>query len=434
MIDRYTRPIMKKIWSEKNKFDTFLKIEVLNVEALEKIGIVNHQDLELIKTKANYNIKRVKEIELETKHDVIAFTRSISESLGPEKRFVHYGLTSTDVVDTANGYILKKANEIIKKDILSFLKVLKKQAYEYKDTYCIGRTHGIHADITVFGLKFALWYDELFRNYQRFLTACEEIEVGKISGAVGNYAFTETSVEKYICDKLGLKTVNISTQTLQRDRHAFYISTLVLLASTLEKIALEVRHLQRTEVNEVREPFSKNQKGSSAMPHKKNPIVSENITGITRVLRGYMLSAYEDIPLWHERDISHSSVERIILPDATTLIDYMFNRYVNVIENLVVYKENMIHNIYKTNGIVFSQRILTKLIDIGYSREKAYDLIQTLANEAYEKNLEFKSLIVNNHTIKEILDENTIEDLFDLSFYSKNIDYIYNQVFKKKNS
>jgi adenylosuccinate lyase len=431
MIERYTRPIMKKIWSEKGKFDTFLKIEILNVEALEKIGVVSLQDLNSIKTNAAYSLKRIKEIELETKHDVIAFTRSVSESLGPEKRYIHYGLTSTDVVDTANGYILKKANEVIKKDVLSFLKVIKNKAFEYKDTYCIGRTHGIHADITVFGLKFALWYDELSRNYQRYLKACEEIEVGKISGAVGNYAFTEIEIEKYICDRLDLKTVNISTQTLQRDRHAFYLSTLVLLASSLEKIALEIRHLQRTEVNEVREPFSKNQKGSSAMPHKKNPIVSENITGITRVLRGYMLSAYENIALWHERDITHSSVERIILPGATTLIDYMFNRYSSVIENLVVYKENMINNIFKTNGIIFSQRVLTKLIDANISREKAYDLVQTLANEAYENGLNFKDLVKDNKYICSLLDENEIEAMFDLSFYSRKVDYIYNKVFNK---
>jgi adenylosuccinate lyase len=281
----------------------------------------------------------------------------------------------------------------------------------------------------VFGLKFALWYDELSRNYKRFLKASEEIEVGKISGAVGNYAFTELEVEKYICEKLGVNTVNISTQTLQRDRHAFYLSTLVLLASSLEKIALEIRHLQRTEVNEVREPFSKNQKGSSAMPHKKNPIVSENITGLTRVLRGYMLSAYENIALWHERDISHSSVERIILPDATTLIDYMFNRYSKVIENLVVYEENMINNIYKTNGIIFSQRVLTKLIDASVSRENAYDLVQTLANEAYEKGLNFKDLVKSNQYICSLLDENAIDEMFDMSFYSKKVDYIYNNVF-----
>lgn len=430
MIERYTRPVMNKIWSEKSKFDAFLKIEILNAEALSHIGVLNTQDLELIKTNSAYNLKRIKEIELETKHDVIAFTRCVSESLGPEKRFIHYGLTSTDVVDTANGYILKKANNVIKKDVLSFLKVLKNKAFEYKNTYCVGRTHGIHADVTVFGLKFALWYDELSRNYSRYLRACEEIEVGKISGAVGNYAFTELEVEKYICQKLGLNTVNISTQTLQRDRHAFYLSTLVLLASTLEKIALEVRHLQRTEVNEVREPFSTNQKGSSAMPHKKNPIVSENITGLTRVLRGYMFSAYENIPLWHERDISHSSVERIILPDATTLVDYMFNRYLYTIENLVVYKENMIDNIFKTNGVIFSQRVLTKLIDLKVSRENAYDLVQSLANEAYDKRISFKELIKNNQFINKLLETSEIEEMFDLSFYSNKVEYIYNQVFK----
>ncbi|MDT8336550.1 MAG: adenylosuccinate lyase [Candidatus Izemoplasmatales bacterium] len=431
MIDRYSRPKMQKIWSDKTKFDAFMKIEILNVEALNHLGIVKDEELFLIKTNANYTLSRIKELENETKHDVIAFTRAVSESLGDEKRFIHYGLTSTDVVDTAYGVLLKKANEIIKKDVLSFLKVLKKQAYNYKDTYCIGRTHGIHADITVFGLKFALWYDELSRNYNRFLRASEEIEVGKISGAVGNYAFIDTEVERYICRNLGLKTVNISTQTLQRDRHAHYISTLVLMASTLEKIATEVRHLQRTEVNEVREPFSSNQKGSSAMPHKKNPIVSENITGITRVLRGYMISTYENIALWHERDISHSSVERIILADATTLVDYIFNRYIDVIENLVVYPENMLKNIYLTNGIIFSQRVLTKLVDKGISREMAYDEVQKLANEAYENQKNFVDLIKNNALIKNNLSKNEINELFELGFYKKKVDYIYNKVFKK---
>jgi len=431
MIDRYSRPKMKRIWSEKNKFDTFLKIEIFNAEALNFLGIVNHDELKQIQNKASYSLKRVKELEKETKHDVIAFTRSVSESLGQEKRFIHYGLTSTDVVDTANGFLIKQANEIINSDILSFLKILKTQAYKYKDTYCIGRTHGIHADITVFGLKFALWYDELSRNYQRFLKARVEIEVGKISGAVGNYAFVDTSIEKFVCDKLGLKTVNISTQTLQRDRHANYMSSLVLLASTLEKIALEIRHLQRTEVNEVKEPFSINQKGSSAMPHKKNPIVSENITGIARVLRGYMLTSYENIALWHERDISHSSVERIIFPDATILIDYMFNRYKNVIQNLVVYPENMLKNIYLTNGIIFSQRVLTKLLDKGLSREKAYDLIQVLANESYESNKNFIDLVKNNEVIKNNLTLEEIEESFTLDFYSKNVDYIYEKIFNK---
>ena len=429
MIERYSRLPMKKLWSDKSKFDAFLEIEVLNAEALNKLGIVSKEDLDKIKFNANYSLKRVKQLEKETKHDVIAFTRTVSESLGEEKRFIHYGLTSTDVVDTANGILLKKANQIIKKDIEKFLKVLKKQAFRYKDTYCIGRTHGIHADITVFGLKFALWYDELKRNYQRFLNAAKEVEVGKISGAVGNYAFVDTEVEQYICKKLDLNTVNISTQVLQRDRHANYLSSLVLLASTLEKQALEIRHLQRTEVNEVKEPFSNKQKGSSAMPHKKNPINSENITGLTRVLRGYMLTAYENIALWHERDISHSSAERIIIADSTTLVDYMFNRFINVIENLFVDEEQMLKNIYLTKGIIFSQRVLTKLIDAGLSREEAYDLIQILANQAYNDNISFIDIVRENSLINEVLKESEISEMFKLDFYSKKVNYIYKKVF-----
>jgi len=429
MIERYSRLPMKKLWSDKSKFDAFLEIEVLNAEALNKLGIVSKEDLDKIKKNANYSLKRVKQLEKETKHDVIAFTRTVSESLGEEKRFIHYGLTSTDVVDTANGILLKKANKIIKKDIEIFLKVLKKQAFRYKDTYCIGRTHGIHADITVFGLKFALWYDELKRNYQRFLNAAKEVEVGKISGAVGNYAFVDTEVEQYICKKLDLNTVNISTQVLQRDRHANYLSSLVLLASTLEKQALEIRHLQRTEVNEVKEPFSNKQKGSSAMPHKKNPINSENITGLTRVLRGYMLTAYENIALWHERDISHSSAERIIIADSTTLVDYMFNRFINVIENLFVDEEQMLKNIYLTKGIIFSQRVLTKLIDAGLSREEAYDLIQILANQAYNDNISFIDIVRENSLINEVLKESEISEMFKLDFYSKKVNYIYKKVF-----
>jgi len=432
MIDRYTRPKMKNLWSDKSKFDVFLDIEILNAEALNYLEIICDEDLKLIKQNASYSLKKVKALEKETKHDVIAFTRAVSESLGPEKRFIHYGLTSTDVVDTANGVLLKKANEIINKDVKKFLKILEKQAYRYKNSYCIGRTHGIHADITVFGLKFALWYDELSRNHQRFLRAAEEIQVGKISGAVGNYAFTDTEIERYICRKLGVGTVNISTQTLQRDRHANYLSSLVLLASTLEKIAIEIRHLQRTEVNEVREPFSSKQKGSSAMPHKRNPIISENISGLTRVLRGYMLSTYENIALWHERDISHSSVERIVLADATTLIDYMFNRYANVIEGLVVNEEQMLSNIYLTKGIIFSQRVLTALIDKGKTREDAYDLVQILANQAYSRNVNFIDLVKENEKINSLFNGDEINNLFDLSFYKRKVDFIYNKVFSKK--
>lgn len=430
MIERYSRKEMQDIWTEKSKFDTYLKIELLNAEALNKIGIVPKTDLNLLHKKANYDIDKIFELEKELKHDVIAFTRAVSLSLGEEKRFIHYGLTSTDVVDTAYGYLYSRANTIIKKDIEVFLELLKNKAYEYKNTFCVGRTHGIHADITVFGLKFCLYYDELKRNYNRFLYAAKEIEVGKISGAVGNYAFVHPEVEEYICKNLGIGNVNISTQTLQRDRHAYYMSSLVLLGSTIEKIALEVRHLQRTEVNEVREPFSKNQKGSSAMPHKKNPIVSENMCGCARVLRGYLIPAFEDIALWHERDISHSSVERVIIPDATILIDYMFNRYFKVINELQVYPENMIKNIYATKGVIFSQRILTSLIDKGLSREEAYDLIQPIASNAFENQLDFKDLIFENEKLNSIYSKAELESLFDITYYKKNIDIIYKKVFE----
>ncbi len=292
MIDRYSRKEMKEIWSDKSKFDAFLEVELANADALHHFNIMNAEEIKSIRNKATYDINKVYEFEKELKHDVISFTRAVSLSLGPEKRFIHYGLTSTDVVDTAYGMLYKKANDIIKSDILAFLDVLKEKALEYKQTFCIGRTHGIHADITVFGLKFALYYDELKRNYNRFLSASKEIEVGKISGAVGNYAFIEPSIEEFVLDKLNLGKVNVSTQTLQRDRHANYISSLVLLGSTIEKIALEIRHLQRTEVNEVKEPFSEKQKGSSAMPHKRNPIVSENMCGVMRLLRGYLVPAF----------------------------------------------------------------------------------------------------------------------------------------------
>jgi len=431
MINRYSREEMREVWSEKSKFDTYLKIELLNAEALNKLGVVPDEDLNLLQKNAGYDINKVYELEKELKHDVIAFTRSVSLTLGEEKRFIHYGLTSTDVVDTAYGYLYKKANAIIKKDIEAFLELLKKKAYQYKDTFCIGRTHGIHADISVFGLKFCLYYDELKRNYQRFLTAAAQVEVGKISGAVGNYAFVNPEVEEYVCRKLGINKATISTQTLQRDRQANYMSSIVLLASTIEKIALEVRHLQRTEVNEVREPFSKNQKGSSAMPHKKNPIVSENMCGIARILRGYLIPAFEDIALWHERDISHSSVERVIIPDATMLIDYMYTRYFNIIDNLQVYPENMLNNIYITRGIIFSQRILTSLIDKGLSREDSYDLIQPLASNAFENQKDFKELVINDKNLQTIYTEKELKSLFDINYYKKNIDFIYNKVFSQ---
>lgn len=429
MIDRYAREEMKNIWSDKSKFDAFLKIEILNAEALHGLGVVSNEELSAIQENASYQLENVYEFEKEYKHDVIAFTRAVSLSLGDEKRFIHYGLTSTDVVDTAYGILFQKANKLILDDAMRFLEALKEKAFQFKNTFCIGRTHGIHADITTFGLKFALYYDELKRNISRFKIAASEVEVGKISGAVGNYAFVNPKVEEYICKQLGLGTVNISTQVLQRDRHANYMSSLVLMGSTIEKIATEIRNLQRTEIGEVREPFSAHQKGSSAMPHKRNPIVSENMCGIMRVMRGYLVTAFENIALWHERDISHSSAERIIIPDATILIDYMFNRYYYVIKNLVVYPENMKRNIYATNGIIFSQRVLSALIDKGVSREQAYDMIQPLAYDCYEENRDFIQVVSNDVNIKKYFSEREIEELFDLDYYKRNIDCIYDKVF-----
>ena len=430
MIERYTRPQMAALWSEQYKFDTFLKIEIYNAEALHQKGLISSDELRAIQKNATFSLKRIREIEETTKHDVIAFTRAVSESLGDEKRFIHYGLTSTDVVDTANGYILKQVNDLLRSDLDRITKILKQKAFEYKDTFCIGRTHGIHADITIFGLKWALWYDEMQRNIRRFNEAAKDVECGKISGAVGNFAFTEPFVETYVTEKLGIQKANISTQTLQRDRHAHYLSVIALIGATLEKIATEIRHLQRTEVREVSEKFELGQKGSSAMPHKQNPIISENITGLSRILRGYMIPAYEDVSLWHERDISHSSVERIILPDATTLLDYMLNRYASTLETLIVYPDKMLENINLTHGVIFSQRVLTALIDQGIARELAYDTIQQLALKSYREGTDFKKLVLEDKLISSKLSDLEIIQLFDLNYYKRNIDMIYNQVFK----
>ena len=425
MISRYSREKMKKIWSDDAKFSAFLKIEILACEAWEKLGIIPSDDLEKIKANASYNLKRISELEETTKHDVIAFTRAVSESLGDEKKWIHYGLTSTDVVDTANGYLLKEANDILYDDILAFMKVLNDKALKYKNTPCIGRTHGIHADITSFGLKWALWGEDMKRNLSRFEKARSEVECGKISGAVGNFVNVDPFVQDYVCEKLGLASSNISTQVLQRDRHAYYMATLALIASSLEKIATEVRNLQRTEIHEVEEAFASGQKGSSAMPHKRNPISSENICGCARVMRGYVIPAYEDISLWGERDISHSSVERIILPDSTILLDYMLNRFKDVLANLVVYEDNMLANIYKTNGVIFSQRVMSALIAKGLSREEAYDTIQKIAMESFNEKADFKTLLLNNDLVTNSLTKTEIDDCFTLDYYFKNIDVIY---------
>ena len=347
MIERYSRKVMRDIWTEENKFNAYLKVEISNAKAWSELGVVPKEDLPKL-DKATFTVDRIKEIEAITKHDVVAFTRAVGESLGEEKKWIHYGLTSTDVVDTANGYLLKQANEILRRDIVAIMDVLKKRAMEFKYTPCIGRTHGMHADITSFGLKWALWYEDMVRCLERFDYASKEVEVGKLSGAVGNFANIPPQIEEYVCKDLGINYALISTQVLQRDRHAHYMACLALVASELEKMALEVRNLSRQEVKETEEAFSKGQKGSSAMPHKRNPISSENICGCARVIRGYMETFYQNIALWHERDISHSATERIILPDSTELLDYMLNRFKGILENLVVYPEKMMEDIYLT--------------------------------------------------------------------------------------
>jgi adenylosuccinate lyase len=428
MIDRYSRREMADIWSLENQFQAWLEVELAACWAWSKLGKIPEEDVTRLYEKASFDVKRIKEIEKETRHDVVAFTRSVSESLGEEKKWIHYGLTSTDVVDTANGYRLKQANDILRKDIQHIIEVLAKKAKEHKYTVMMGRTHGVHAEPTTFGLKCALWYAEMKRNQERFEKAAADVEFGKMSGSVGTFANIPPEVEEHVCEKLGLQPAPISTQTLQRDRHAAYVATLALVGSTLEKMAVEIRHLQRSEVREVEEFFRKGQKGSSSMPHKRNPVSSENISGCSRVLRGYMMSAYENIPLWHERDISHSSVERIILPDSTILLDYMLNRFAGVVEKLTVFEDNMHDNIYKTFGLTFSQRVLHMLIDKGMSREKAYDTVQPLAMQAWEEKKMFRDLVEADETIKKNLSEEDIEKAFDLEHHTKNVDRIFNRV------
>ncbi len=427
MLERYSRKIMRDIWTEENKFNAFLKVEILNAEALSKLGIAPIDEVNKL-NKATFSIPRILEIEQQTRHDVVAFTRAVSESLGEESKWIHYGLTSTDVVDTANGFLIKQANDIIRKDIEEFLEVLKKQAIKYKDTPCIGRTHGIHADITSFGLKWALWYEQMKRNLERFNNVCDEIEVGKLSGAVGNYANIPPFISEYVCENLGINNANISTQVIQRDRHAHYMGVLALIASNLEQMALEIRNLQRTEVREVEESFSNKQKGSSAMPHKRNPISSENICGCARVMRGYMSTFYENVALWHERDISHSSTERIILPDATCLLDYMLNRFKGILENLAVYEGQMLNNIYLTKKVIFAQRVMNSLINKGLVREEAYDLVQPIAMNALNNNLDYQELLKENKDVSKLLTTKEIDSCFTLEYYLTQVDYIYKRV------
>ncbi|WP_322906630.1 adenylosuccinate lyase [Paenibacillus campi] len=428
MIERYSRPEMRNIWSEENKFKAWLEVEICACEAWAELGVIPHEDVAKLRANASFDIDRIYEIEQETRHDVIAFTRAVSESLGEERKWVHYGLTSTDVVDTALGYLLRQANEILERDIVHFIEILKEKALAYKNTPMMGRTHGVHAEPTTFGLKMALWHEEMKRNLERFRHAADNVQYGKISGAVGTYANIDPAVEEFVCNKLGTKAAPISTQTLQRDRHAEYMATLALVATSLDKFATEIRALQKSEFREVEEAFAKGQKGSSAMPHKRNPIGSENISGLSRVIRGHMVSAYENVTLWHERDISHSSVERIILPDATMLLNYMLNRFGNIVKNLTVFPENMQRNIQRTYGVPFSGRVMTKLIDKGMSREQAYDTVQPRAMQAWEQQRSFKDIILETPEITSQLSSEEIDDAFNSAWHLKHVDTIFKKL------
>lgn len=428
MISRYSRQIMTKLWSEQHKFDQFLKVELACSHAWVKLGLITIEDYQAL-SKASYKLDDISRIESEVKHDVIAFTKAVSLSLGEEKKWLHYGLTSTDVVDTAQSLILKDVNQIIKEDLKEFMAVLKEKALLYQQTPTIGRTHGIHAEVTSFGLKYALWYEDFKRLSKLFNEASKMIEIAKISGAVGNYSANTPKLQELAAKELNLAESNISTQTLQRDRHANYISVIALIGAELEKIAVEIRHLSRTEVGEVSEYFDIHQKGSSAMPHKKNPISSENVSGLSRVLKGYMVTAFDNISLWHERDISHSSAERIILADATTLIDYMLNRYKNTLSNLVVYTDVLQKNIEITHGVIFAQDVLHLLIKKGIDREKGYDLVQKLALQSLNEHISFRDLLEKNEEISSLIQQNELNQAFDIQKYLRYVNDIYQKVF-----
>lgn len=428
MLERYTRPEMGAIWTDQNRYHAWLEVEILADEAWAELGEIPKEDVALIREKATFDIDRILEIETQTRHDVVAFTRAVSESLGAESKWVHYGLTSTDVVDTAYGYLMKQANDLIREDLSRFVTILGEKAKAYKDTVMMGRTHGVHAEPTTFGLKLALWYAEMKRNVDRFERAAAGVEAGKISGAVGTFANIPPFVETYVCEKLGIRPQDISTQVLPRDLHAEYFSAMALIATSIEKFATEIRGLQKSETREVEEFFAKGQKGSSAMPHKRNPIGSENMAGLARVVRGHMVTAYENVSLWHERDISHSSAERIIVPDTTILIDYMLNRFGNIVKNLTVFPENMKRNMNATFGLIYSQRVLLKLIDHGLTREEAYDLVQPKTAEAWDRQTNFRPLLEADQKIMSILSPEDLDDAFDYRHHLKQVDTIFERV------
>ena len=428
MLTRYTRAEMGNIWSDENRYKAWLEVEILADEAWAELGEIPKEDVEKIRANAGFDIDRILEIEQATRHDVVAFTRAVSETLGEERKWVHYGLTSTDVVDTAYGYLYKQANDILRQDLQEFLAIIGEKALEHKYTVMMGRTHGVHAEPTTFGLKLATWYSEMKRNIERFEHAAKGVESGKISGAVGTFANIPPFVEEYVCGKLGIRPQEISTQVLPRDLHAEYFSSLALIATSIERFATEIRGLQKSETREVEEFFAKGQKGSSAMPHKRNPIGSENMTGLARVVRGHLITAFEDVALWHERDISHSSAERIITPDTTILIDYMLHRFGNIVKNFTVFPENMKRNMQATYGLIYSQRVMLKLIDKGMTREEAYDLVQPKTAYAWDHQKQFRPLLEEDEKITAILSESDLDDAFDYNYHLKNVDAIFDRI------
>lgn len=428
MIPRYSLPKMSAIWSDENKFQKMLDIEILVCEALANLGKIPRKELKKIKSKAKFNVKRIEKIESSTRHDVIAFLYNIAEYIGDSSRFVHQGLTSSDVLDTGLSIMMRESADIILLDLKKLKEELRKKAGKYKYVVMAGRSHGVHAEPTTFGLKLALFFDEINRCIDRIKRARDIISVGKISGPVGTYSNIEPYVEAYVCKKLGLKPANISTQILQRDRHAEYLSEIAIVGATLEKIATEFRNLQKTEVREVEEPFGKGQKGSSAMPHKRNPVMCERITGLARVLRSYAMVSMENVALWHERDISHSSAERIIVPDSAILLDYMLNQMIEIVKGLLVYPENMSTNLSKTKGLVFSARILVELEKKGVERRKAYDIVQRCAMKVWDGNINFKEALWGDSDFIKIFKPKEIEKFFGLSYYTKYIDKIFKKV------
>ncbi len=430
MIPRYTRPEMAKIWEPKNKFQKWLDVEIAACEAWAKLAEIPRKSLSKIRNRAKFNINRIDTIEKTVKHDVIAFLTSVAENVGPDARYIHKGLTSSDILDTALAILMREAADIIIKDIKELMNDLKDKAYQYKKTLRMGRSHGIHAEPTTFGLTFALWYEEAKRNLSRMEAARETINYGQLSGPVGTFSSIPPFIEKYVCKKLGLKPAPVTTQVIQRDRHAEYMNALALLAAMVEKIAVEIRHLQRTEVLEAEEPFEKGQKGSSAMPHKRNPVGSENLCGLARIVRSNAVAAMENIPLWHERDISHSSVERIIIPDSTILINYMLVRLKGILKGMRIYPERMKENINRSYGLFCSQRVLLRLTEKGLSRENAYRLVQKSAMQSWKLRKPFKDLLKKDSLIKKYLSTEEIDYLFDLNYYTKHVNYIFKRVFK----